>query len=343
LENIGKNFYVMSQKPAAIQVLEKQTWEQCTAAQCVALDPNAPWWMRYGAANQYRYRLVIGASVTCSWQWFGSDPYPGQYKFCYKSSQPFMEIVGASGDWIVNICGGGCNQEVSIETGVTQHTASQLTTSFATSLETSAKASYGFGGVSMTATVSEEVVRSSIQAFDRSVVQTVTVSCSDPTDEAMWRYSTAAVERNLFSGADRAFQVGSSRIWCVSRNWMKPKCIPGYCQDEDCQVCIPAMYSDSVPVAGEPAEPHYVVSPIILVRDVPLSVSVWDRFIDVQWKIVMALSVIGSVLLSAALYCIRRCCCNCDCYFSPYRRQQKKGFQPIAAMTTTACEDEIVV
>ena len=222
--------------------------------------------VRYGAMDtdgRYRYstKIVTQDQFTCSSSFFGVDPFYGTYKHCdylpidYSVSGPNGENGGvAAGKWIAVADNGG-SQSKTITKNITVGASSTDTDS--TSNDWSATVTRGvevgmsiedpISGSGTSVSVSTEISASYANSTENSYALSlsqqdqVSVSCSTNSNEflKMWRFETDVSFDNCLSEGVCSFTVQPLSTYCTtgSTGYKAPKCVPGYCADDNCQVC----------------------------------------------------------------------------------------------------------
>eukprot|EP01083_Nonionella_stella_P060076 157095_1 len=240
------SWHTYSQLPTAVTL--NSNWQYCANDGYTCEISGGPRWVRYGNdGGDWSYRFVTGTTLNCKDEIFKTrhTPWSSGHRYCQKGpvlTQRFSHIVGQWENCV--ICGGGCNTEINIKIGVTNHEESQLTDEWSNSLEVTASSSYSYGGftgsVEVKNTISRALTESQISAWTKTTVKDVKVACVDSTDQKLCQFVTNINEEDAW-GNSLDFDIKSQSYWCLSDDGLIPKCPPGYCADDDCQTCSESL------------------------------------------------------------------------------------------------------
>jgi len=209
---------------------------------CTGLDKTAAQWVKYGDNDKYYFRLIISSvdgKIPCNNDLFG-DPISGEAKACYRSPAQFT-FPDMVGQWTeLPSCLACASNEYSIGLGVTELTEQDITTAWEASISTTVSHGFEFelvsSSIELSATVSNSIANRMLTSFSQTYTETSTFTCEK---DALYQWTMSATEDNGISTL--SFAVRSEDFACMDNGNGAPKCPPGYCSDDDCQICTESL------------------------------------------------------------------------------------------------------
>jgi hypothetical protein len=200
-------------------------------------------WVKFGAGQNYNYRLLSGKGISCSDVLF-DDPDVGTVKNCLLLQSTIQATIPV-GKWVLIETCEGCTISTSIDEGVsstiTNTQSSTITNGFSIAISQGFEYDVGLASGSTTVTLgysySDAIETATSSAISQSVSQTCSCSCGDePGDYSVWQWQMSWTQSSDFGDFDSLSAVTCN--WICKTDTSSPACPLTLCNPEDeCSTC----------------------------------------------------------------------------------------------------------